>query len=119
MAGSGANFHQDVERYVGDTYAEEFTLVDDDGKVIDITNRVFTLSVNALQNPTASDPDLYELTGVITDAEDGEYEFPLSASQATAAPGDYFYNIKMTFNPGSGNVVRTVGGGDWKIIQGI
>lgn len=120
MSTDGANFNMAVTRYRGDTVAERFQLVDQSGLAIDITDRTFVLSVNALENPTDSDPDLYELTGEIVEATAGTYEFPLSVGQADSAAGSYFFNIKMTFNPdGTGNVIKTVGGGTWDIVQGI
>lgn len=119
MAGSGANFQQDVVRYRGDTFPEEFRLVDNTGTPIDITGRSFVLTVNPAEAPVDDTNDLYALTATITDAEAGLYEFPISALQADAAAGDYFFNIKMTYNPGSGNVVKTIGGGEWEIKQGI
>lgn len=116
---TGANFSLDVTRRRGETYAEEFRLVDGTGAPIDITGRSFILTVNALESPTDSDPDLYELTATITDASAALYEFPITQIQADSAAADYFFDIKMTYNPGTGNVTRVVGGGDWHIIQGI
>lgn len=116
---SGANFSMDVTRYTGDTFPEKFELVDEAGTAIDITGRTFVLTVNSEQNPGSGDPDLYQLTGSIVDAEAGTFEFPVSAGQSLSDAGDYHFDIRMTFNPGSGTVSKVIGGGDWHIIQGI
>lgn len=120
MSAINANFQMAVSRYRGNTAPEEFQLVDNNGNAIDITDRSFILTVNPASNPVDNTNDVYELTGVITNASNGLYRFPISQTQAdSAAAGEYFFDIKMTYDPGTGDVTKTIAAGTWTIIQGI
>lgn len=108
-----------VKRFRNDTAPEQFTLVTASGTAIDITGRSFRLAVDPSQSPADNLNNIYELTADIVDANAGIYEFPLTALQAQAAAGNYFFDIEMTYDNGGTNVTRTIAQGSWEIVEDI
>lgn len=105
-----------IERYRGDTVADEFTIVDENGTAVDITGFSFKLTVNSLKNPPDDTTQLYSLTGVITNASGGVVEFAPSSIQANQSPGKYFYDVQMT---DAGGKLKTIEKGVYKYLQDI
>lgn len=85
-----------IIRYRGDTVADEFTIKDSTGAVVDITGYTFRLTVNSLKSPPDISTQLYTLTGTITNAAGGVVEFAPSAIEADQAPGKYYFDVQMT-----------------------
>lgn len=119
MSVSQANFNVNIIRYRNDTVEQRFQLLDDNGLPIPITDRLFQLGVDPQASPPNTDNNIYSIAGVIRDAANGVFSFPFSTSNSLAAAGSFFYDIEMTFNPGTGTVTKTIGGGTWTIKQGI
>ena len=105
-----------IERRRGDTYAEPFALVDDNGDAINITGATFVLTIDPSATPANADANVAELVGVITNAAGGLVEFPLSAPDANLTPKTYYYDMQMT---DSGGKVRTVCAGMWIVKQDV
>ena len=106
----------DITRKRGDTYADKFIIVSDEGGVVvDITGHTFLLTVDPSEAPTGSGANIFQLTGTITDATAGEVEFAPSVSQADNV-GNYFYDLEMT--DGSSKI-RTIDEGRYTMRQDI
>lgn len=116
---SSANFFQTVVRYRGDTKPQKFRRVNLDGNGIDITGRSYRLVVDPSQSPQNSDNNVYSLDATITDAETGDYEFPLTQVQADSGSGQFFFDVEETITVEGSPQTETIGGGTWVIKQGI
>ena len=119
MSSNSANFQQNVVRYRGDTRSIEFQRVDISGNAVDITGRTYRLVVDPSPSPSDGTNNVYELVGVITDADAGKYKFPFSQVQADSAVGAYHYDVEETLDEDGSSVSQTIGGGTWTIVQGI
>jgi glycine cleavage system H lipoate-binding protein len=105
-----------IERYRGDTIPDQFTIKDSAGVAVNITGYSFLLTVNSEKSPTDTTNQLYELTGIITDALNGKVEFAPSAVQADQTPAGYFFNVQMT---DAASAITTIVVGKYKYIQDI
>jgi hypothetical protein len=105
-----------ISRYRGDTAADEFTIVDEDGAAVDITGYSFVLTVNTLKNPPDDTTELYAIAGDIVDAPNGVVEFVPTDIQADQNPGKYYYDVQMT---DAQSRIRTVVKGTYKYTQDI
>lgn len=94
-----------ISRFRGDTHAIPRTMRSRrTGAIVDITGYTFKLSVDTLKNPTDEVTQVFKLTGAITNAELGEYQFSPNTSQANNV-GDMFYDIEVT---DAGGAIETV-----------
>lgn len=87
-----------LERHRGDTIPFSFVAADAaTGAAIPIAGYTFTMSVSEQESP---DTPLYQfqLTGVITDAAAGEFEFQPSPTDMDLRPGKYYYDVESV-NP--------------------
>jgi hypothetical protein len=100
----------------GDTFADEFTIKDAAGAVIDISGFSFLLTVDPSPNPTDSGNNLFQLTGSLTDPTNGVVQFAPSAVQSDQTPSVYFYDIQMT---DGGGAIRTIAVGEYEIFQDV
>ena len=89
-----------ITRYRGDTVPDQFTLTDADENPVDITGYTFTMTVDTLKTPPDNTTLVYQLTGTITNAAAGEFEFAPSAVQADLT-GNYWYDIQMVDGGGA------------------
>lgn len=85
----------DITRYRGDTAADEVTIKNSSGVVVDITGFTFIMSVNTLENPPDATSELYSVTGTVTVPAAGQVEFVPSALNADQYPATYYYDIQM------------------------
>lgn len=85
----------DITRKRGDTYGDEFIIMDDQGVVVDITGYTFTMAVDPSRAPADSSNNLYQLTGTILDAVNGIVEFAPTVEQANQTPGVYWYDLQQ------------------------
>ena len=106
---------QPITRTRGDTYPFTVTFVDDDGAVIDLTGASFVLTVNAEEDPTATQLPEFSLVGVVNDPLDGTIEFTMSEADADRF-GLFYYDIQMTDVQG---YVRTMMRGTFEMRQDI
>lgn len=106
----------DLTRKRGDSYADEVTITDASGVVLDITGYSFTLTVDPSPAPADNTTKLFDVAGVILDAANGLVEFAPSAVQTDQTPGRYYYDIQMTDNVGR---IRTIMNGTYTITQDI
>lgn len=95
-----------------DTASWEMVIADDDDVPIDITGFSFLLSVDPSEDPSSSGTRLFQLTGTITDAENGVVQFAMNSTQANQEPATYYYDLQQT--DGSGKT-RTLAAGKWKV----
>lgn len=106
----------DIERYRGDTAADEWTITDSAGVAIDIAGFSFILSVNSLENPPDNTTELYNVSGTITAALSGIVEFSPSALNADQKPAVYYYDVQMT---DTGGRLKTIDKGKYTYNQDI
>lgn len=92
MSGSSVQ----LERYIGNTIDDEFTLKDAQGAVVNITGYTFLMTVHTISNPPDATTQLFQLVGTITDAANGVFTFPFSPADADQAPGKYYLGIEAT-----------------------
>lgn len=106
----------DIERYRGDTAADEWTITDSSGAAIDIAGFSFILTVNTLENPPDNSTELYSISGNITDAINGKVEFAPSALNADQKAFVYYYDLQMT---DTGGRLKTIDKGTYTYNQDI
>ena len=100
----------------GDTFVDKFIVKDAAGVVVNITGFSFLLTVDPSPTPTTSGNNLFQLTGVITDAVNGAVEFGPSAGQANQTPSTYFYDIQQI---DAGGALRTIAIGTYIFEQDV
>jgi hypothetical protein len=88
----------------GDDYPMEFTIYDDaDPKApINITGFAFRMVVDPSDCPADASNNVLDLTGVLSDAPNGVFQFNPSVAQMEFTPDTYYYEIQMT--DGAGNL---------------
>jgi len=79
----------------GDTYPIELTVVDTEGTPLNVTGATFLLTVDPSESPTDATTNLFQSTGTITSALNGQVEFPITAGNADQT-GTYYFDIQMT-----------------------
>ncbi len=83
-----------LARRRGDTFPFQLT-VTSNGSAYSITSCTFKMTVDPSPNPTSATTNLFQLTGVITTAASGEFEFRPSAANMDLTPGTYYYDVQM------------------------
>jgi hypothetical protein len=106
----------DLCRKRGDSFADEFTIKDKNKVVIDISGFSFLLTVDPSPTPADAANNIFQLTGVITDAVNGKVEFAPTTTQSDVNPQTYFYDIQQTDGAGR---VRTIAEGPYDITQDV
>lgn len=107
----------DIERFRGDTAADEWTIQNAAGTAaVNISGYSFILSVSSIENPPDGTSELYNLVGVITDAPNGKVEFTPSAVQSDQKPAVYYYDVQMTT---AGARIKTIDKGKYTYKQDI
>ncbi len=106
----------DIVRFRGDTAADEWTITNAAGVVIDLAGFSFVLSVNSLENPPDNVTELYNIVGAITDAVNGVVEFAPTLGNADQKPADYYYDVQMV---DTGGRIKTIDKGKYTYTQDI
>ncbi len=117
-------YDTEICRFRGDTQPLKFQVTQSGSpSTIDITGYSFLFTVNSERNPDIDvSPEVgtqqFQITGTITTAVEGRFEFRYEASPnpSELIPGTYYYDIQMTE---SGGNVRTIGKGKYVIKQDI
>jgi len=104
----------DITRKRGDTYADVIN-ISSAGSPLDVTGYTFLLTVDTQKAPSDTSTQVYQLTGTILDAVNGQVEFAPSAVQADQV-GGFYYDVQMTDGAGR---KRTVLAGKYKYVQDI
>jgi len=105
-----------ITRKRGDTYANEWKVISKATRqAIDITNYDFLLTVDPEISPEDDSNNLFQIVGVIVDAEAGIVAFALSEEQADNL-GLYYYDLQMTDDSGA---IRTIDDGKYRFTQDI
>lgn len=102
-----------ISRFRGDTFPIRYVIKDSEDNPIDITGWSFLLTINSDSEPADATNQVEQITGVLTDAANGEVAFTFPSSIAV---GCNFYDIQST--DGSGNI-RTHKKGEITIEQDI
>ena len=89
----------------GDTFPHTFALKDSAGSAIDITGFTFLMTVDPSEEPTDATGNLFQLTGVITNAAGGLFQFAPTTVQANQTPNEYYYDVQMVDGSGA---LRTI-----------
>lgn len=105
-----------IERHRGDTYANVLTIKNADGTPLNLTGYSVLLTVDRRKEPTDNTTVLFQLTGTITSAVNGQVSFAPSLLQAGAAAGTYYYDIQLTDGSGA---IKTAGPGKFVFKQDI
>jgi hypothetical protein len=111
-------------RFRGDTYPAKFRATNEGSpQVLDITSYAFLMTVNSVKSPDANSSPIvgdqkFQITGTITDAATGRFEFQYTGSPAPQLldPGTYYYDVQMTDGTGD---IRTIIKGKYTIKQDI
>jgi hypothetical protein len=103
---------QDIYVVRGDTKTQRIIVKTGAGAVKDITGYSGKLSVNPSNEPSDETEELFEVTGILTDAPNGVMDFVLSAANAKQPPETYYYDIQITTDTG---VVCTLAAGKWVV----
>jgi hypothetical protein len=106
----------DIERPRGDTYADVVLIKSKKtGLPINITGYSFLLTVDPNKAPTDASTKLFQLTGTIIDAPNGQVSFAPDVTQADHV-GSYYYDVQMVDSAGK---KRTILSGKYKFTQDI
>lgn len=85
-----------IERKRGDTAPDVITVTFTKSRqVVNILGCTFKMTVDKRLAPDDSSTKLYEISGVITDAQKGQVEFSPTPEQSDTV-GFYYYDIQMT-----------------------
>ena len=105
-----------IVRFRGDTHAITRTMRSKrSGGIIDITGYSFKLTVNGVESPIDEVSQKFQIIGVITDADLGQYQFVPSTADATVT-GNMFFDIEVV---DAGGAVETVEKDTYKVNQDI
>ena len=106
----------DYVRFRGDTYPIPRTMRSKKtGAIEPIAGYSFKMTINTLKSPTNEVDQVFQMIGVITDEDLGEYQFTPSTAQA-ANTGDMFYDIEAV---DAGGLIETVDKGKYDVDQDI
>lgn len=89
--------------------------VNSGGSALDITGFVFTMTVNASDDPTDDTGALFQISGTVVDAINGRVDFQPSTANLTQTPDIYNYDIQMV----GGGSTRTILKGSFTIDPDI
>ena len=96
-----------IARKRGDTAPDKIFVLDPEAPVagtpLDVSGFGFIMTVNTERDPDPGPPigtELASIAGTITDAVNGEVEFPWSPGDADQVPEEYFYDIQQTDTAG-------------------
>jgi len=108
----------EITKYRGDTKPIKFILYENQaaGIRLDITSYSFKLTVDPSKAPVNSDNNLFTLTGVITDASNGEVQFEPTSVQMDQTPATYYFDFEITDANGK---TETAVLDKFKIVQDI
>jgi len=96
---------QNFEWFSGDDYLIEFTVTDEDGAAVDLTNASATWSM-ARRNTSSALLTKTLGSGInVTDAVNGVLQVSLDAADGASFEGDYYHELEVTL---SGGAKRTV-----------
>jgi len=84
-----------ITRTRGDSYPVRFT-IQSNGAALNITSYSFTFTVDPEQAPSSAANNLFALTGVITSAAGGAFEFRPTTANTNLTPATYYYDVQMT-----------------------
>lgn len=101
-----------MEFYRGDRIDWPYTYTIE-GAVVDITDHVFTFTINREKEPVDISQQVYQATAKLINAALGELSFLVTTE---IEPGDYFYDIQVRKPNGN---VKTLKKGKFKIKQDI
>lgn len=83
---------------------------------VDITGYVFTMTVNTEEDPTNTDNQQFQVTGVITTASEGRFTMqPTSTNTDLTVGGSYFFDISFL----NGTQKETIAKGAIIVLQDI
>lgn len=88
-----------LERVRGDDFPPQYQLVDSAGAGVDISGYSFKFAVNTEEDPVDEVNEVFRLTGTITDAPNGLFQFNGTTIDWDLTPGgtpEYFYEVEMT-----------------------
>lgn len=105
-----------ITRFRGDTVADQFTVKDAAGVVVNITGFSFIMTVNTLKAPPDVSTQLFSVAGVITNPTGGVVEFRPTVANASQLPGKYYFDIQMT---DAGGKIQTLCVGSYTFKQDI
>jgi len=86
-----------------------------DSVAVDITGFVFTMTVNASDDPADDVGALFQIAGIIVDGPNGRVDFQPSIANLTQTPDKYNYDIQMV----GGGSTRTILKGSFQIDPDI
>jgi hypothetical protein len=106
----------DIERYRGDTAADQWTVQTVAGAAHDISGYTFTLTVSTIENPPTNSSELYNVSGTIIDGPGGVVEFTPTPVQTDQKPAVYYYDVQMVT---AGTRIKTIDKGKYTYHQDI
>jgi hypothetical protein len=84
-----------IKRTRGDTYPTSMTIRQSDGTPMDLTGKQVVLTANTEEDPVDTSTQVFQLVGTITDAENGQVEFPWDADAADNV-GMFYYDVEVS-----------------------
>ena len=95
----------DIFLTTGDSFPIEFRLKNKKTKEpIPVAGYSWTLTVTTISTPPDNTTELFQVSGVIVDANDGKFSFTPTTLQ-TAVAGGYFYEVKQTDASGNDRAI--------------
>lgn len=88
---------QTITYYRNDTRPIRVTVRDRKTLVpINITGKLFSLTIDPSENPTDDTANVATLTGVVEDGANGVVAFTPTENQMNFAPADYWFDVQMS-----------------------
>ena len=112
----------DLELSRGDSYPLDMWIKNKaTGERIDITGYSFIMTVDTRRDPDDASTKLFDVAGVVAVdqfADIGKVTFTPLATDTDQTPATYYYDIQMTYGPGS-VYKKTIANYKFKIVQDI
>lgn len=113
---AGGPVEIDVEYTRGDSVPIAFVLTDDTGTAVDITSWSFVMTVDPDSEPPDNTTLVMQVSGTITDAVNGAFEFAPTTVESDFEPDQYYYDIQAT---DAGGDKDTIVKGKFTLLQDI
>lgn len=107
---------KDIKYTRGDTIPMKFQLVDELDAAINVSGFTFLMTVDPEDEPEDTANNLFQLSGVITDAVAGEFQFAPTAVQSDQEIEVFHHDIQMI---DGATKIKTIAKGKFEILPDI
>lgn len=106
----------DIKYTRGDTIPMKFQLVDENDDAINVSGFSFLMTIDPEEDPEDLSNNLFQLTGLITSAPTGEFEFAPDATESDQDIDVFHHDIQMI---DGATKIKTIAKGKFEILPDI